>query len=69
MTATPSPSRELSEYTLTELCDHIEQTHHRYLRAEMPKILGKLNKIAIKYGEKDPVSCSFAIPLPALCSA
>jgi len=54
MTATTPLSRELSEYSLTELCDHIEQTHHTYLRAEMPKLLGKLNKIAIKLGETDP---------------
>lgn len=54
MTATTPTARDWSTCTLSELCDHIEQTHHAYLREEMPRLLGILNKIAIRSGEKDP---------------
>jgi regulator of cell morphogenesis and NO signaling len=40
--------------SLAELCDHIVQTHHAYLRKELPRLLGKLNKLAIQQGEEDP---------------
>ena len=31
---------------LTELCDHIEQTHHAYLREELPRLTEMVAKVA-----------------------
>ena len=39
---------------LTELCDHIEQTHHAYLREALPRITGLTAKIAEVYSESHP---------------
>ncbi|MCR6721977.1 MAG: iron-sulfur cluster repair di-iron protein [Chitinophagaceae bacterium] len=36
------------------LADHIEQTHHQYVKKEIPIISGFLQKIAIKHGERHP---------------
>jgi regulator of cell morphogenesis and NO signaling len=38
---------------LTELADHIEQTHHAYLRTELPRLEGITQKVASVHGEKD----------------
>lgn len=40
--------------TLTDLSDHIEQTHHRYLREELPRIKEMTAKVASVHGEMDP---------------
>jgi regulator of cell morphogenesis and NO signaling len=40
--------------SLNELVDHIEKTHHAYLREELPRLGGKARKVASKYGERDP---------------
>ncbi|MEE9230991.1 MAG: iron-sulfur cluster repair di-iron protein [Acidobacteriota bacterium] len=39
--------------TLTELVDHIEQTHHVYLRSELSRLDGMTEKVASVHGEKD----------------
>lgn len=39
---------------LTELCDHIEQTHHAYLRDALPRITGLTAKIAEVYRDSHP---------------
>jgi regulator of cell morphogenesis and NO signaling len=39
--------------TLTGLADHIEQTHHAYLRSELPRLDGMTEKVASVHGEKD----------------
>ncbi len=36
--------------TLTELCDHIEQTHHAYLRKELPRLEGLIAKVTAVHG-------------------
>lgn len=40
--------------SLTELSDHIEQTHHAYLHSELPRLDEMTNKVAAVHGEKDP---------------
>ncbi len=39
---------------LAELCDHIEQTHHAYLRDALPRLTGLLTKIAEVYRDSHP---------------
>lgn len=43
-----------NQATLTELCDHIEATHHAFLRTEMPRLLGLTRKIADVHGPNHP---------------
>lgn len=39
---------------LTELADHIEQTHHAYLRRELPRLGQMVRKVAAVHGECHP---------------
>lgn len=40
--------------SLTELVDHIVQTHHAYLRTELPRLDAMTAKVVAVHGEKDP---------------
>ncbi len=42
------------EISLTELCDHIEQTHHAFLRTELPRLTEMADKVANVHGERVP---------------
>ncbi len=42
----------LSE-SLTRLADHIEQTHHQFLRSELPRLEKMARRVAQVHGEKD----------------
>ncbi|MFQ5790463.1 MAG: iron-sulfur cluster repair di-iron protein [Acidobacteriota bacterium] len=39
---------------LAELADHIEQTHHAYLRSELPRLNAMTEKVASVHGDKEP---------------
>ncbi|MEO8496857.1 MAG: iron-sulfur cluster repair di-iron protein [Planctomycetota bacterium] len=39
---------------LTDLCDHIEQTHHAYLKEELPRLTQMLAKVVAAHGESHP---------------
>jgi regulator of cell morphogenesis and NO signaling len=39
--------------TLTALADHIEQTHHRYLKDELPRLVEMADRVATKHGWRD----------------
>lgn len=39
--------------SLTELADHIEQTHHKYLRAEFPRLDQMTKEVASMHGQRD----------------
>jgi len=39
---------------LTELADHIEQTHHAYLREELPRLDFMTRKVAAVHGDGEP---------------
>lgn len=40
--------------SLTELADHIEQTHHTYLRNEFPRLDKMTKRVATVHGDKEP---------------
>ena len=48
------PMADAAVMSLTELVDHIERTHHAYLRAEFPRLGGMTAKVASVHGDKDP---------------
>jgi regulator of cell morphogenesis and NO signaling len=39
--------------TLTELADHIEQTHHHYVKAELPRLVEMADRVARKHAWRD----------------
>ena len=43
--------RDWSTAGLSDLADHIEQTHHAYLKRELPRLEFLINKVASKHGE------------------
>jgi len=40
--------------SLTELCNHIEQVHHQYLREELPRLDFMTRKVAAVHGQDEP---------------
>lgn len=44
----------VSALSLTGLADHIEHTHHAYLRTELPRLLAMTEKVAMVHGGKEP---------------
>lgn len=40
--------------SLSELCDHIEKTHHGYLREELPRLDFMTRKVAAVHGDHEP---------------
>lgn len=40
--------------SLTELADHIEATHHAYLKDELPRLVDMADRVAAKHRERDP---------------
>lgn len=43
-----------SQRSMTELADHIEATHHAYLRTELPRLAMLIDKVANVHGEAHP---------------
>ncbi|EMI53966.1 iron-sulfur cluster repair di-iron protein [Rhodopirellula sallentina] len=44
---------DVDSMTLTELADHIETTHHAYLREELPRLDAMTEKVSRVHGDKD----------------
>lgn len=40
--------------SLSDLCDHIERTHHAYLRDELPRLTGLIEKVVNAHAERHP---------------
>ncbi len=40
--------------SLTQLADHIETTHHAYLKIELPRLVELADRVATKHGWRDP---------------
>ncbi len=40
--------------SLTELANHIEGTHHAYLKEELPRLVEMADRVAYKHGHRDP---------------
>lgn len=51
----PVPNgRNWAAASLTDLCDHIEQTHHAYLKQELPRLAFLTHKVASRHGDARP---------------
>lgn len=50
---TSVPLVDAAGMSMTQLCDHIEATHHTYLRAELPRLAFLTTKVASRHGERD----------------
>lgn len=46
--------RDWKRASMTELADHIEQTHHQYLRKELPRLSELTGKVRQAHGETQP---------------
>ena len=46
--------RDWTTATMTELADHIEETHHAYLKSELPRIEAMSAKVANRHGDLAP---------------
>ena len=44
---------DVTAMTLTELADHIERTHHAYVKSESPRLRAMAEKVASVHGEHD----------------
>lgn len=45
---------DVGNLSLTALADHIEQTHHRYLKSELPRLMEMSDRVASKHSWRDP---------------
>jgi regulator of cell morphogenesis and NO signaling len=45
---------DVTGMTITELADHIENTHHAYLREELPRLVRMAREVASRHGDNDP---------------
>jgi regulator of cell morphogenesis and NO signaling len=45
---------DFTAMTATMLADHIEQTHHAYLRRELPRLAELIDKLVAHHGERHP---------------
>ncbi|MDX1954128.1 MAG: iron-sulfur cluster repair di-iron protein [Chitinophagaceae bacterium] len=50
----PLPIADFNQYSLSDLIDHIVKTHHAYVKKELPELLGYVQKVASKHGERHP---------------
>ena len=51
--ATTRPVVDAAALSLTALADHIEASHHAYLKAELPSLVEKAQRVAAKHGGRD----------------
>lgn len=49
----PEPVIQVAEMSLTELVNHIEETHHAYLRSELPRLEQLTTKVAAVHGDQE----------------
>jgi regulator of cell morphogenesis and NO signaling len=50
----PAPAAiDAASMSLTELADHIEQTHHAWLRTELPRLSALIERIAARHSDKN----------------
>jgi regulator of cell morphogenesis and NO signaling len=46
--------RDWSLATLTDLCDHVERTHHAFLREQLPRLADWLDKVVAAHADRHP---------------
>lgn len=49
----PAPAVDVATLSLTELADHIEATHHAYLKAELPRLVEMAERVTRKHAWRD----------------
>ncbi|AOS43307.1 Iron-sulfur cluster repair protein YtfE [Lacunisphaera limnophila] len=54
--------------SLSQLADHIEQSHHRYLKAELPRLVEMSARVATKHGWRDARLAELAATVQDLAS-
>ena len=52
--ASTTADRDWSAASVTELADHIERTHHAYLKRELPRLEQMTARVADRHGERHP---------------
>jgi len=55
-TQSPPDEPRWTRVSLTELCDHIESTHHAFMHREMPRLETMAEKVVAAHGEKYPAT-------------
>src|SRR5690242_5585344 len=50
---TPAPGNNWVKSSMTDLADHIESTHHSYLKEALPRITSLIDKVVNAHGEKN----------------
>lgn len=50
----PENAVDAAAMSLTALADHIERTHHVYVKEELPVLLEQAERVAAKHGDRDP---------------
>jgi len=66
--ATTSGSAEWTTMTADVLVDHLEATHHRYLRDEMPRVTALVDKIVSVHGARHPELMEVASCFAHVCA-
>lgn len=61
-------SIDWSQRSMTALADHIEQTHHDYLRNELPRLSMLIDKVATVHGANHPWMIEVRQVFAALCA-
>lgn len=61
-----SGSTDWRQAALTELADHIEATHHAYLRSELPRLSHLMEKVVNAHSERHPELSTVSETLKAL---
>lgn len=51
---TPESTEDWAEAGLANLCQHIQSTHHTYLREEFPRLVQIIDKVVAAHGESHP---------------
>jgi regulator of cell morphogenesis and NO signaling len=49
-----APEKDWSQASMTDLADHIESTHHAYLKRELPRLAFLVGKVAKAHGANRP---------------
>lgn len=61
-----APAIDPARMSLTELADHIEATHHAYVKSELPALLEKADRVAEKHTWRDARLPAVAATVQAL---
>jgi regulator of cell morphogenesis and NO signaling len=61
-----APEVDAAAMSLTALADHLETTHHAYLKVELPELLEKAERVATKHAWRDSRLPEVALTMRAL---